>query len=265
MIEYAQSACVCVVWMKEVLADNSVSRSEYDKAAAKYKEAAAQVEAVQAAIDRKTIQAPFAGRLGIRLVNLGQILKEGEPIVTLQSLDPIFANFLLPQQDLGQVREGDTVRLTTDALPGQTITGTITTISPEIESATRSFRLQATVPNSRNLLYPGMYVDVAVVLPEKKEVLAIPATSVLYAPYGDSVFIIEESAAEKEGQKGKVLRQQFVRLGERRGDFAEVNSGLSEGNTVVSTGVFKLRNGQAAVIDNSLNPEFKLEPRPANR
>jgi len=249
----------------KVLADNGVSKSEYDKAAAGYKEAAAQVEAIQASIAKKTIRAPFGGRLGIRLVNLGQILGDGDPIVTLQSLHPIYVNFQLPQQYLGSVKNGYSVRLTSDAIPGKTLAGTITTINPEIESSTRGFRVQATVPNQDESLHPGMYVEVEVVRPEKKEVLSIPATSVLYAPYSDSVFVIEESSSEEGGRKGKVLRQQFVRLGERRGDFVEVTEGLAVGDIVASTGVFKLRNGQAAVIDNSLNPEFKLEPQPDNK
>jgi membrane fusion protein (multidrug efflux system) len=157
------------------------------------------------------------------------------------------------------------VRLTSDVIPGKTMTGSITTIDAEIESNTRSFKVQATVPNSEELLHPGMYADVSVVLPANKDVLVIPATAVLYAPYSDSVFIIAESEAGKDGQKGKVLRQQFIRLGERRGDFVEVTSGLAAGDMVASTGVFKLRNGQAAVIDNTLNPEFKLQPQPANQ
>jgi membrane fusion protein, multidrug efflux system len=251
--------------VSEVLADNGVSKSEYDKASAAYKEAAAQVVAIQSAIAKKTIRAPFDGRLGIRLVNLGQILGDGDAIVSLQKLDPIYVNFQLPQQYLSQVKNGYTVRLTSDVIPGKTMTGSITTIDAEIESNTRSFKVQATVPNSEELLHPGMYADVAVVLPANKDVLVIPATAVLYAPYSDSVFIIAESEAGKDGQKGKVLRQQFIRLGERRGDFVEVTSGLAAGDMVASTGVFKLRNGQAAVIDNTLNPEFKLQPQPANQ
>jgi len=248
------------------LLDKKVTaRADYDAAEANREEATAQVDAIRATINKKTIRAPFAGRLGIRLVNLGQIINDGEPIVTLQRLDPIFVNFLLPQQELSRVEKGYTVRLTYNANAGRTITGTITTINPEIDSATRNFRLQATVANSDELLRPGMYAEVAVVLPEKKKVLAIPATAVLYAPYSDSVFVIEEQRDEKKGTSGKALRQQFVRLGERRGDFVAVESGLAEGETVVSTGVFKLRNGQAVVVDNSLNPEFQLEPRPTNQ
>lgn len=249
----------------EVLADNGVSRSEYDKAEASYKEAAAQVDTIKAAIAKKTIRAPFAGRLGIRLVNLGQIISEGESIVSLQSLDPLFVNFQLPQQQLNRVKVDYPVRLTSNAVPDGIMTGTITTISPEIDSVTRNFHLQATVENSQEVLHPGMFVEAAVVLPDEEEILAIPSTAILYAPYSDSVFVIEESKA-KEGEKAdKVLRQQFVRLGERRGDYVAVTSGLKEGESVVSTGVFKYRNGQSAVIDNSLNPEFKLEPHPVNK
>ena len=248
-----------------LLKKQSIARSEFDTAEATWKETAAQADAIRATINKKTIRAPFAGRLGIRQVNLGQILSDGSPVVTLQRLDPIFVNFLLPQQELARVRTGYVVRLTSDSITASPITGTVTTISPEIDSATRNFRLQATVANKDDLLRPGMYAEVAVVLPKKKEVLAIPATAVLYAPYSDSVFVIEESSDAKTGKEIRTLRQQFVRLGEKRGDFVTVDSGLKQGETVVSTGVFKLRNGQAAVIDNSLNPAFKLAPQPANQ
>ncbi len=251
--------------LASLLAKKSTAQSAYDTADATYKEAVAQADTIKAAINKKTIRAPFAGRLGIRLVNLGQIVSEGESIVTLQSLDPIFVNFQLPQQQLSQIRTGYTIRLTSNVIPEQTITGTITTINPEIDSATRNFSLQATVTNNRDLLLPGMFVEVAVVLPDNKEVLVIPATSVLHAPYGDSVFVIEESDAGETEKAGKVLRQQFVRLGERQGDFVMAVSGLKENETVGSTGVFKLRNAQAVVVDNSLNPEFKRQPQPDNQ
>jgi membrane fusion protein (multidrug efflux system) len=248
-----------------LLKQGSIAKSEYDTAEATYKEGIAQTDIYRATIAKKTIRTPFGGRLGVRLVNLGQILSEGAPIVTLQSLDPIFVNFLLPQQQFPRIKDGYEVRLTGDALRGQVMTGAITTINPEIDNATRNFRLQATVNNAGDLLRPGMYVQVEVVLPVKTSVLIIPATAVLYAPYSDSVFVIEEHKDEKTGKSGLVLRQQFVRLGDKRGDFVVVNSGLIEGETVASTGVFKLRNGQAVVVNNSLNPEFKLEPRPANQ
>jgi membrane fusion protein (multidrug efflux system) len=248
----------------ELLKENFISQSEYDRAEAEYQVAIAAAEEIRAAIAKKTIRAPFAGRLGIRLVNLGEILQEGDDIVSLQSLDPIFVNFLLPQQQLSRIGTGLTVRVTTDALPGEDVEGRITAINPEVDAATRNIRVQATAANPGERLRPGMYGNVAVVLPERKEVLTIPATAVLYAPYSDSVFVVEEGKDEKTGEAALVLRQQIVRLGEKQGDFVAVTSGLKEGETVVSTGVFKLRNGQAVVVDNTLEPEFKLQPTPEN-
>ncbi len=247
---------------KELLPDNVITRSNFDTADAEYKQAAAQVDAIRATIAKKTIRAPFSGRLGLRLVNLGQTLDGGDPIVSLQSMDPIFANFYLPQQELANIRRGLTVRLTTDALPGDAVEGTITAINPQVDSTTRNIRVQATVDNAGERLRPGMFVNASVVLPTVRKVLTIPATAVLYAPYSDSVFVVEPVPDKNGAGEGSVLRQQFVRLGNKRGDFIAVHSGLEEGQTVVSTGVFKLRNGQAVVVDNSLSPEFKLAPTP---
>ena len=247
---------------KELLPENVITRSSFDNADAEYKQAAAQADTFRATIAKKTIRAPFAGRLGLRLVNLGQTLDGGDPIVSLQSMDPIFANFQLPQQELAKIRRGLPVKLTADALPGQTIEGTITAVNPQVDSATRNVRLQATVANPREQLRPGMFVNAAVLLPEVQAVLTIPATAVLYAPYSDSVFIVEAKPDPSGERSGNVLRQQFVRLGQKRGDFIVVNSGLEEGETVVSTGAFKLRNGQAVVVDNTLAPEFNLAPKP---
>jgi len=248
--------------MKELLAEKVVAQSEYDTAEANYRQAVATAENIRASIAKKKVRAPFAGRLGIRQVNLGQILKEGDQIVSLQTLDPIFVDFLLPQQQLASIRPGLTIRLTTDALPGETLNGKITAINPEVDSTTRNIKVQGTISNPKEALRPGMYVNVEVVLPQPQKVLAIPATSVLYAPYSDSVFVVEEKKDEKTGKTGKVLRQQFVRLGEKRGDFVAIASGLKGDETVVTTGVFKLRNGQSVVEDNKLAPQFKLEPKP---
>ena len=252
---------------RELLADQAVSQAEMDRAVAGYQQALAEAESLRATIAKKTIRAPFAGRLGIRQVNLGQILEAGNEIVTLQALDPIFVDFLLPQQQLSQLKTGLTVRVTSNALLGKVIEGQITTINPKVEETTRNIKVQATIRNTDEQLRPGMYVDVKIVLPVAKDVLVIPVTAVLYAPYSDSVFIVEDDAGQaKDGQEaGKVLRQQFVRLGEKRGDFVEVVSGLQAGETVVTTGVFKLRNGQAVVIDNMLQPEFKLDPEPEDK
>ncbi|MBU4262506.1 MAG: efflux RND transporter periplasmic adaptor subunit [Proteobacteria bacterium] len=245
-----------------LLAQQNIAQSLFDNAEAQYKEAKAQADSIRAIINKKNIRAPFAGRLGVRLVNLGEILKEDAPIVSLQALDPIFVDFLLPQQHLGQVKKGLPVRIKTDALPGQILEGKITTINPEIDSATRNMHVQATVANEQELLRPGLFVNVEVVMPTQRNVIVIPATAVLYAPYGDSIFVLKETKNEKTGQNENVLNQQFVKLGEKRGDFVAVVSGIKEGETIVSTGAFKLRNGQAAVVNNELAPEFKLAPKP---
>ena len=247
---------------RKLLMKNAVAQAKYDSDDAQYKQAVAQIDGIRATIRKKTIRAPFAGSLGIRLVNLGQILNEGEPIVSLQTIDPIFVNFSLPQQQLAQVKQGLKVRVTADALPGQTIEGEITAISPEVDVATRNIRIQATVANSQERLRPGMFVNVVVVLPSREEVLVIPTTAVLYAPYGDTVFVVHEKETKKGVQPAEVVQQKIVQLGEKRGDFVALVSGLNKGETVVSTGVFKLRNDQAVVVDNALAPVFKLAPQP---
>lgn len=242
----------------------STAQADVDSAEARLKEARAQCDLIKAVIAKKTVRAPFAGRLGIRLVNLGQILKEGEPIVTLQALEPIHVNFHLPQQQLNLVQKGSTVRVTANTLPSGSIEGTVTAINPEVDEATRNVRIQATLHNREENLRPGMFVNVSLVRPERMEVLIVPATALLYAPYSDSVFVVEEKKDENNNPNGKILRQQFVRLGEKRGDFVAVLSGLKEGEVVVSTGVFKLRNGMAVTVDNTVEPEFKLNPEPAD-
>jgi membrane fusion protein, multidrug efflux system len=249
---------------EKLLPEKVISQSDYDNNRAKLTQAQAEVENIKAVIAKKTIRAPFTGRLGIRMINLGQVINDGQAIVALQALDPIFANFLLPQQQLARIQKGLAVRVTSDALPGQVVTGKITAINPEVDAATRNIRVQATLSNSDEQLRPGMYANVAVVLPKEEDVLTIPATAVLYAPYSDSVFVIEEAKGGAADGKpaGQTVRQQFVRLGEKRGDFIAVISGLKPDETVVSTGVFKLRNGQAVVVDNTLAPQFKLAPKP---
>jgi len=248
---------------KELLPENVITPSNYDSVEAEFKQAAAQVDAIRATMAKKTIRAPFAGRLGLRLINLGQTLNDGDTIVSLQAMDPIFVNFQLPQQELAKIRKGLAVKLTSDAMPGETVEGSITAVNPQVDSATRNIRVQATVANTREHLRPGMFVNVILVMPEVQTVLTIPSTAILYAPYSDSVFIVENNKPNDSGApSGTVVRQQFVRLGEKRGDYIIVLSGIEEGETVVSTGAFKLRNGQAVVVDNTLSPEFKLAPKP---
>lgn len=241
-----------------------IAKADLDSAVATAAQAQAQVENIRATIAKKTIRAPFSGQLGIRQVNLGQLLREGDPIVTLQSLDPIFVDFTLPQQQFPLLRLGLPVLVTGDAMPGVTIEGRITAVNPLVDAETRNIKVEATLANQTRKLRPGMFVNVAVELPDRQKVLAIPATAVLYAPYGESVFVIEAQKAGKDGKAGGTVRQQFVRLGEKRGDFVAVTSGLKDGETIVSTGVFKLRNGQSIVIDNQLAPDFQQQPKPEN-
>ncbi len=246
-------------------AQGTNSAAELDLADAQAKQASASADSIRAVIAKKTIRAPFAGRLGIRLVNIGQILKDGEAIVTLQTLDPIFVNFSVPQQRLAQLAVGTAVRVTSDALPGDSVEGKITAIAPEVDPVTRNVRVQATLANQGEHFRPGMFAAVNVVLPATGKKLIIPSTAVLYAPYGDSVFVIEEKRNDKSGQTQKVIRQQFIRLGAARGDFVAVTDGLKAGEEVVTTGAFKLRPGIAVKVDNKLAPEMKLNPTPENK
>jgi membrane fusion protein (multidrug efflux system) len=246
---------------EQLLAKGMIARVDRDNAVANAEQAQAQADNIRATISKKTIRAPFSGHLGIRQVNLGQLLREGDPVVTLQSLDPIYVDFTLPQQQFSMIHPSLSVHVTSDALPGVMIGGRVTAISPLVDTDTRNIKVEATVNNRGQKLRPGMFVNVAVGLPARQAVLAIPATAVLYAPYGDSVFVIEEA---KGARGGKVLRQQFIRLGQKQGDFIAVTSGLKEGEAIVSTGVFKLRNGQSVVIDNKLAPDFQKAPSPGN-
>jgi len=246
---------------EKMLPERIVSPADHESAVAAREQALAQAANIRAVLDKKEIRAPFSGRLGIRQVNLGQMLREGDPIVTLQALDPIYVDFTLPQQQIGALHRDLPVRVTLDALPGLTLTGRVSALNPVVDAETRNIRVQATLANRDEKLRPGMFVNVALGLPARQRVLAVPATAVLYAPYGDSVFVVQDDG---KGKGGKVLRQQFVRLGEKRGDFVAVTTGLKEGEVVVSTGVFKLMNGQTVLPDNRLAPPFKLAPTPEN-
>ena len=248
--------------IESLVAQRSTAKSEYDAALAEHRQILAQMDALRAVIAKKTIRAPFAGVLGIRQVNLGQNLGESDVIVSLQRLETVHVEFVLPQQQVGLVLSGAVVRVSTDVLPGRVLEGRLSAVEPRADSATRTVRMQAHLDNPGEVLRPGMFVNVGVVLPEKRQVTLVPATAVLSAAYGDSVFLIEP--AEGNATAGLSLRQQFVTLGERRGDFVAVARGLKPGQTVVSTGVFKYRNGQSVVVDNSLAPEFRIAPTPEN-
>ena len=242
----------------------SNSPADLDAADARAKQAAANVATLQATIAKKTIRAPFDGRVSIRQVNLGQVLAAGTAIASLQSITPVFADFWLPQQALAELRVGMETRLHTDVFPKATWEGTVTTINPEVDVATRNVRVRATFPNADGRLRPGMFVNVDVLSPEKQQVLAIPSTAILYAPYGDSVFAVEEKK-DDPGKGSLIAHQKFVRLGERRGDLVAVTSGLSAGETIVSSGAFKLRNNAAVVVHNELAPNAEVAPTPVDQ
>jgi membrane fusion protein, multidrug efflux system len=237
--------------------------ADFDAASAHAKQAEASVANFQAIIAKKTIRAPFDGRIAIRQVELGQVVQSGAAIASLQSVSPIHADFYLPQQALAELKAGQRARLRTDTFPGAAWDGEITTVNPEVDVATRNVRIRATFPNADGRLRPGMFANVDVLSAEKRPALVIPATSVLFAPYGDSVFVLEEKKDEA-GKASTVAHQKFVRLGERRGDFVAVASGLAAGETIVSSGAFKLRNGSAVVVNDALAPDAKLAPKPAD-
>ena len=243
---------------------NLASKGDLDSAEATVEEAAAQINNVRASIAKKTIQAPFSGRLGIRLVNLGEVLREGDAIVSLQTLDPIYVDFSIPQKSLHQLKPGLEVRVTVDAAPGQTFSGKIIATNTDIDPATRSVRVRAQVANANEVLRTGMFANVSVVLSVKQKALPVAATAIAYATFGDSIFVVEEKKNDETGKTEKVLRQQFVRLGQARGDFVDVIDGLKNGETVVTSGVFKLRSGMKVVIDNTLAPKPRLNPNPSD-
>lgn len=247
---------------QRMLKQNGVSVSDRDTAAAQAKQADAQVETVAAQLEKKSVRAPFAGRLGVLQVSTGQDLREGDSIVMLQKLDPLLVNFTLPQRQREQLQPGLTVHIHSRDFPDLDRQGQISAIDPALDPATRNVNVQARLHNADERLLPGMFVEVDVVLQAAQPVLTVPATAILYAPYGDSVFVIETRPQDQGG--GQVVRQQMVKTGEMRGDFVVVTEGLSAGMTVVSTGVFKLMNGQTVTADNRLSPDFSLSPTPDN-
>jgi membrane fusion protein (multidrug efflux system) len=249
-----------------------VAQLDADEAA--LKGAMTDVDAIQAQIAKKTIRAPFSGRLGIRTVNLGQYLVPGTPVAILETIESVHVDFTLPQQNLAEVAVGMPVRVALDADsdPKSLREGIIAAVDPAIDATSRSIKLRADVPNEDEKLRPGMFVRVTVLLPQTSNVVTVSATSVVHAPYGDSVFIVEDKKAGEPGMRttpdGKPVRtarQQFVRLGRARGDFVAIVDGVSVGQETVIAGAFKLRNGAPVVVDNTTQPKPQLDPRPSNR
>jgi len=254
--------------MSGLINDGAITRAEYDRAVAEQKQTAAEqqqtearIEEIRATIARKTIRAPFTGILGLRQVNLGQYLSAGEAVVPLQSLDPIYVNFGVPQQDAGQVRVGHSLRVTTESLAGATFMGRITAINSIVDETTRNVQVQATLSNPSGKLRAGMFVQTEVLLATNRPLVTLPASAISYAPFGDSVFVVAD-LKDSSGHPYRGVHQQFVKLGAARGDQIAVLSGLKPGEEVVSSGVFKLRNGAAVFVNNKTQPENKPAPKP---
>src|SRR5580704_9869103 len=248
---------------KDLVDKHAISQSDYDNAAATFRQAQAAVDQFTALIARKTLRAPFDGVTGIRQVNLGQYLKEGDMVVTLQAFDPIYVNFSLPQQDLSKLGVGQPVALRVDAFEGQAFGGKITAINSLVDQATRNIQVQATFQNSDFRLRPGMFAKVSVIMSEKQSVVAIPATAIHYAPYGDSIFIVSEMK-DPQGKDYKGVREQFIKTGPSRGDMISVVSGLKPGDEVVTSGVFRLKSGAHVNVNNQIKPGSDLAPNPTD-
>jgi membrane fusion protein (multidrug efflux system) len=249
---------------RDLAARKVISQAELDAAESKLKQKEGAVDNMRAMIAKKEVRAPFDGELGIRQVNVGQMINAGQQVVPITSLDPVYVDFALPQQHLAQLSQGLEVRVQSDAIPGREFKGKLTAVNSMIDPVTRNVSVQATLDNPDHALRPGMFAKAEVVLPEKHTALVIPGSAVSYAPFGDSVFVIEKKKDEKTGKESEVIRQQFVRIGEARGDFVSITNGLKAGEKVVGTGVFKLRNGMTVAINNDLAPKPQLNPTPAD-
>jgi membrane fusion protein (multidrug efflux system) len=253
-----------LVRARDLKAQGVISQADYDAATASASQTIGEVSAIEATIAKKTIRAPFSGRLGIRAVNLGQFVRDGDAIVSLHSLDPVFVDFNLTEQQLAQAKKTMAVRVSTDATPGRVFDGKVTALNPQFDPSTRNIKVQATVANPTGELRPGMFARIQLVQPETRDLLVVPATAVLHAPYGDSVFVVSDVKDEKSGKTVKQVQMTTVRLGDTRGDFVAVTNGLKAGQLIATSGVFKLRNGASVAIDNSLAPDAQSAPRPPN-
>jgi membrane fusion protein (multidrug efflux system) len=265
-------ATVNVGRTRALVADNAIAKAQLDTDESALKTSSADLGALRAQIDRKVVRAPFSGRLGIRQVNLGQYLNPGTTLTELEAIDMVFVDFSLPQQRLQTVSVGMPVRVTVEGVAGLSAEGTIVAINPTVDATTRAMKIRASVPNKDEKLRPGMFAKVSVVLPEQGSVVVIPASAVVHASYGDSVFVVEDkkdasgsAVRATDGKPAKVARQQFVRLGEARGDFIAVADGVKPGQEVVTAGAFKLRNGAGVMVNNDIKADPQLAPRPENR
>jgi len=243
-----------------LLANGVLPQATYDSVAAQYKQAQARVGEIQATIQRKVIRAPFAGVLGIRQINLGQYLEGGAAVVSLQAVRPAYVNFTVPQQEIGKLSVGSQVQVTSDALASPE-TGKVNAFGSTIDEATRQAHVQAIFPNASGKLRPGLYVEVQLPSGATNQAVTLPASAISYAPFGDSVFIVEDVKG-KDGKSYRGVRQQFVKLGGSRGDQVAVTTGVKAGEEVVTSGVFKLRPGAAVQVNNTVQPGNSATPKP---
>lgn len=246
---------------KKLLETQNVAQADHDVVAAQFEIAQAAVVAMRATLERKVIRAPFSGVTGIRQVNVGQFLHSGDPVVPIQSLDPVYVNFAVPQQELGSLRVGSALEVTADTAKTVRYKGRVTAVNAIVDESTRNVQVQATLPNPRGLLRPGMFVDVRLATGGTRGLLAVPISAVNYAPYGNSVFVVGDVKGP-DGKTFKGVKQQFVVLGGQRGDQVAVLKGLKDGDEVVSSGVFKLRSGAAVIVNNSVTPGNSADPKP---
>jgi len=246
---------------QNLMKNRVTAQSELDSSQAEFDQATAHVLEMKSVVDKKTIRAPFSGVLGIRAVNLGQYLQSGAAIAPLQALDPIYVNFFLPQQDLGLIAAGQDVHIKADGLPDVKFEGKVNAVDAVVDEATRNVQVQATLANPQGLLRPGMFVNAEVPQDTVSRHVVLPATAIQYAPYGDTVFIIE-NMTDPKGVAYKGVRQQIVKVGESRGDRIAIVSGVKPGEEVCTSGVFKLRQGSAVDVNNSILPENNLAPTP---
>ena len=247
--------------VRELVGQGILAQAELDRASAEHEQAEARVGEIRATLDRKQIRAPFTGVLGLRQVDLGQYLNAGDPIVPLQALDPVHVTFSVPQQQLGQIRVGGEVQVTAEGLPGGPVPGRISAVDAVVDEATRNIRVEATLANPGTRLRPGMFVQARVVVGETATVLSLPASAISYAPYGDSVYVVEQLKGPG-GAPYTGVRQQFVKLGGGRGDQIAILSGIESGAEVVTSGAFKLRNGAAVQVNNDVQPSNDSAPKP---
>jgi membrane fusion protein (multidrug efflux system) len=255
---------------RALLATDSISKAQVDNDESQLKTAMTDVGGLEAQIDRKTVRAPFSGRTGIRLINRGQYLGAGTPVTVLETVGALYVDFTLPQQRLAEVQVGMPVQVSIEGTDG-TQDGVISAIDPAIDAATRTIKLRSALPNVQQKLNPGMFAHVSVILPKQASVVVVPATAIVHASYGDSVFIVEDKKDDTgqvaKGPDGKTLRavrQQFVRVGDARGDFVAVLEGVAEGQQLVTAGAFKLRNGSNVVVNNDVKVTPQLAPHPEN-